>query len=149
MTFDPRTESNIATLHPVAQAAARQFMAAVTAAMTMEEVVVKIIAGTRTYAEQDALYAQGRTKRGPRVTNARGGYSNHNFGIAWDIGLFKGPQYLDDSPLYRTCGSIGRSLGLEWGGDWQSIDDEPHFQLKTGLTLVQMRGRIARGQSVV
>ena len=44
--------------------------------------------GTRTYAEQDALYAQGRTTGGKRVTNARGGYSNHNFGVAGDFGVF-------------------------------------------------------------
>ncbi len=65
-------------------------------------VVIKIISGTRTHMqEQDALYARRRTAPGPRVTNARGGYSNHNFGIAWDIGLFRGGKYLEDSPLYR------------------------------------------------
>ncbi|MEO8506247.1 MAG: hypothetical protein ABI593_01300 [Betaproteobacteria bacterium] len=38
---------------------------------------------------QDAPYRQGRLGNpGPRVTNARDGQSNHNFGIAWDIGIF-------------------------------------------------------------
>jgi len=144
MTFDARTEKNIATLLPPAQAAARRFMAAATAALAPHGIVVKIISGTRTYAEQDALYA----KR-PKVTNARGGYSNHNFGIAWDIGLFQGSRYLEESPHYRTCGRIGREQGLEWGGDWKSLVDEPHFQLRTGLTLAQMRQRVATGRAVI
>ena len=144
MTFDERTERNIATLHPKAQEKARQFMQAVLPIMPQRGVVARIISGTRSYAEQDALFA----KR-PQVTKARGGYSNHNFGIAWDIGLFREKDYLEDSPLYRECGEIGRSLGLEWGGDWKSFKDEPHFQVPTGLTMAQLRARVAAGQSVL
>lgn len=149
MKFDERTERNLATLHPRAEAAARTFMQAVIPLMARHGIEVKIISGTRSYAEQDALYAQGRTKPGARVTNARGGYSNHNFGIAWDIGLFRQGRYLGDSPHYRECGEAGRSLGLEWGGDWKSFRDEPHFQVKSGLTLAQMRIRVAAGASVI
>lgn len=54
--------------------------------------------GLRTYEEQNALYAQGRTAPGNKVTNAKGGFSNHNFGIAFDIGIFEGAKYLGDSP---------------------------------------------------
>jgi len=46
---------------------------------------LKLISGLRTYEEQDALYAQGRTAPGPKVTNAPGGHSNHNFGLAFDM----------------------------------------------------------------
>ena len=149
MTFDDRTEANIRTLLPKAQEAARQFMATVLPAMEKKGATVKIISGTRTYEEQDALYAKGRTKPGPRVTNARAGYSWHNFGIAWDIGIFRGREYLEESPLYRECGEIGRSLGLEWGGDWKSFPDELHFQLKTGLTLSEMRRRAQDGKEIL
>lgn len=149
MKFDERTERHLTTLHPRAEAAARSFMRAAIPLMARHGIDVKIISATRSYAEQDALYAQGRTKPGPRVTNARGGYSNHNFGIAWDIGLFHQGRYLGESPHYRECGEVGRSLGLEWGGDWKSFRDEPHFQMKTGLTLAQMRIRIAAGASVI
>jgi peptidoglycan LD-endopeptidase CwlK len=147
--FDERSEKNMATLHPKAERLARQFMDAVVPDMGGRGVVVKIISGTRTYEEQDALYAKGRSTPGPRVTNARGGFSNHNFGIAWDIGLFRGGRYLETSPLYRECGLIGKRLGLEWGGDWKSFPDEPHFQLRTGLTLAQMRIRMAAGVAIV
>ena len=148
MTFDSRSESNIATLVPKAQDAARQFLAAALAAMQPNGIIVRIISGTRTYAEQDALYAQGRSTSGPIVTNARGGFSNHNFGIAWDIGLFQNDRYLDESPYYRQLGPVGESLGLEWGGRWR-FEDDPHYQLKTGLTLAQLRDRVSQGIPIV
>jgi peptidoglycan L-alanyl-D-glutamate endopeptidase CwlK len=83
-----------------------------------------VLSGTRTYAEQDALFAKGG------VTKARGGFSNHNFGIAFDIGVFSGAKYLEESPLYKAVAVIGKGLGLSWGGDWKSFVDEPHYQLR-------------------
>jgi peptidoglycan L-alanyl-D-glutamate endopeptidase CwlK len=111
---------------------------------------VKYISGTRTYAEQDALYAKGRTAPGPIVTKARGGESNHNFGIAVDVGLFlPDGKYLGDTPFYRDIGKIVKGFPtLEWGGDWKFVD-EPHIQWRTGLTMAQMRERVAAKQSIV
>ena len=43
---------------------------------------IRIVQAYRTFAEQNELYAQGRTKPGPIVTNAKGGLSNHNYGLA-------------------------------------------------------------------
>ena len=143
-TFDERTERNIATLHPKAQELARKFMSLAVPAMRDHGLDIRIIGGSRTYAEQDALEAQR-----PRVTRAKGGYSLHNFGIAFDIGLFCGKTYLDESVHYAECGRIGQSVGLEWGGSWKSFQDEPHFQVPTGLTLAQMRERVAQGKSVL
>ena len=110
---------------------------------------LKIICGTRSYTEQNALYAQGRTRSGPKVTNAPAGYSLHNFGIAWDICLFNGPVPLWDSPLYAECAKIGKAQGLECGAFWKTFTDEPHYQVPTGLTLAQLRDRVAKGQAVV
>src|SRR3954452_13135889 len=82
--FDKRSESNIITLIPKAQAEARRFLK-ITKEANKD---VRIISGTRAYAEQDILYSQGRNGNpGPIVTKATGGQSNHNFGIAWDIGI--------------------------------------------------------------
>ena len=147
-TFDPRSERNLATLVPAAQAAARKFMAEATARMEEYGLAVRIIGGTRTYAEQNALYAQGRSAPGPVVTNARGGFSNHNFGIAWDIGLFEGTKYLEESRYYETCALIGLSQGLDCGAFWK-FEDGPHYQLNTGLNTTQLRNRIAKGLPVV
>lgn len=117
---------------------------------------IKIISGLRTYAEQDKLYAQGRSKPGKIVTNAKGGYSNHNFGIAFDIGVFEGNSYLGDSPKYKAVGLLGMELGLEWGGNWTSIVDEPHFQLRPawaqgmsgGQMLARFRERVKNDQPI-
>jgi peptidoglycan LD-endopeptidase CwlK len=123
---DDRSKRVIATLLPEVQPYARALIAKAAA----NGITIKAISGLRTYDEQNDLYAQGRTKPGKIVTNARGGYSNHNFGIAFDIGVFEGSRYLDDSPKYKPVGLLGMDLGLEWGGNWKTIQDEPHFQLR-------------------
>lgn len=138
MKLDPRTEKNLATLTPPTQAKAREFMELAIPAMRRSGFIIRIISGNRTYEEQDALYNQ-RTKNGGRVTKARGGYSNHNFGIAFDVGLFDSYGYLEESKQYDVCGKLGESIGLIWGGHWPSFVDKPHFQLNTGKTLAQLR----------
>ncbi|MBL8448821.1 MAG: M15 family metallopeptidase [Dechloromonas sp.] len=125
-TVDPRSEKTIATLLPEVQPIARALVHKAQAA----GITIRLISGLRTYEEQDALYAQGRSTPGPRVTNARAGYSNHNFGIAFDIGVFEGNKYLPDSPKYKAVGVLGADLGLEWGGNWKTIVDQPHYQLR-------------------
>jgi peptidoglycan LD-endopeptidase CwlK len=149
---DDRSEGNIATLLPEVQPIAR---ALVQKAASMG-IQIKVISGLRTYEDQDALYAKGRTVSGPKVTNARGGYSNHNFGIAFDIGVFSGSKYLSESPKYKAVGVLGMDLGLEWGGNWTSIVDQPHFQLRPAWAsdmtekemLADLRGRVSGGTAI-
>lgn len=148
-SFDPRSEGNIQTLLPKVQLAARNFLGRAKAAMATHGIDVKIISGTRTFAQQDDLYAQGRSKSGNVVTNARGGQSNHNFGVAWDVGLFQGSAYLDESPHYRELGQLGKSMGLEWGGDWASIQDEPHFQTDGDGDLATIVAKFEVGEAYV
>lgn len=125
---DIRSEKTIATLRPELAPYARALVERAAAA----NIDIKIIGGTRTFAEQNALFAIGRTTELHRrtVTNAKGGESNHNFGIAFDIGVFKSLDYLGESPLYDAVGVIGMDIGLEWGGQWVSFVDKPHFQLR-------------------
>lgn len=137
MAFDERSERLLNTLVPKAEQQARLFLQTVQG----QNIDARIISGMRTYAEQNALYAQGRTAPGRRVTNAPAGFSNHNFGLAWDIGVFDGADYLEESPLYAKAGRIGRGLGLEWGGDWRK-PDEPHFQCRTGKKLADLRALV-------
>lgn len=146
---DERSEKTIATLQPEVAPYARLLVSRAANA----GIEIKIIGGTRTYAEQDALFAQGRTKPGRRVTNAKGGESNHNFGIAFDIGVFKGKEYLDESTGYDVVGAIGMEIGLEWGGEWTTIVDKPHFQLRPTWAahssesemLAELRNRVKNG----
>jgi len=129
MTFDERSEIQLATLHHEAQKAARAFLGVAKVISAKVGCDVKIISGTRSYMEQEALYARGRTTPGKKITNAPAGHSNHNFGIAFDIGIFRGKEYCGEHPLYNELGTLGKSLGLEWGGDWKFVD-EPHYQMR-------------------
>ena len=94
----------------------------------------------RTVAEQDAFYAQGRTKPGIKVTNCKGStYSSmHQWGVAFDFYLIMDVDgdgktgddaYNDATGLFDKVGKLGQSIGLEWGGSWKSPVDKPHFQL--------------------
>jgi len=149
---DPRSEKAIATLLPEVQPIARALVQKAAA----NGITIKVLSGLRTYEEQDALYAKGRTAPGPKVTNARAGYSNHNFGIAFDIGVFEGTKYLGESPKYKAVGVLGMDLGLEWGGNWKTIIDQPHYQLRPEWAkdlserdmLADLRTRMDSGEAV-
>ena len=95
----------------------------------------------RTKAEQDALYAKGRTAPGKIVTNAKGSnYSSmHQWGVAFDFylkmdidgdGQISDDAYNNAKKAFNQVGALAKSIGLEWGGDWKSIKDLPHIQLK-------------------
>jgi len=95
---------------------------------------IRLVQGFRSIAEQDRLYAQGRTTPGNIVTKAKGGESFHNYGCALDFTFRK---HGNDAPknLWETLGTIGKQHGLEWGGDWKRFVDRPHFQLTLGYSL--------------
>jgi hypothetical protein len=137
--FEERSETNLATLRPKAQPHFRALLRALKTYALEKGLEVKIISANRTWAEQDALFAKGRTKPGPKVTNARGGQSNHNYQIAVDIGLFKDGKYLEESVHYSKLGPLGEALGLEWGGRWKDFQDTPHYQIKTGKKISVLR----------
>ena len=134
---DSRSEGNIATLLP----RVRPFARALIEKAANQGIIIKVTSGTRSYAEQDALFAKGRTTppigKSNIVTNARGGFSNHNFGLAFDVTIFTGstdPEKAKtpvfESPIYKAVGALGTELGLDWGGNWKTIVDEPHFELR-------------------
>lgn len=85
----------------------------------------------RSVAEQEALYAQGRTAAGNIITNARGtSYSSqHQWGIAFDFFKnVKGQEYSDNT-FFTKVANLAKSIGLAWGGDWTSPVDKPHLYL--------------------
>ena len=93
---------------------------------------VRITQGLRTFAEQDALY-----KQRPKVTNAKGGESIHNYGFAVDIVLIIDGKTAswdihkdwdnDGIADWDECVKIFAKHGWSWGGSWQSFKDFPHF----------------------
>jgi peptidoglycan L-alanyl-D-glutamate endopeptidase CwlK len=109
------------------------------------------LSGTRTYAEQNKLY-----KIRPKVTNAGPGQSNHNFGIALDVGLFKGAKYLTgatraEEKAYADFAAAVKAEvhDIEAGIDWVSFPDAPHYQLKTGRTLREVRQLFEQGANFI
>lgn len=102
----------------------------------------------RTIKEQDDLYSQGRTKKGSIVTNAKGGQSIHNYGLAFDIVILRD---LDNNGTFETAdftvneywkkiASFFKSKGFIWGGDFKSFKDAPHFELSKGLSWSYFKG---------
>jgi peptidoglycan L-alanyl-D-glutamate endopeptidase CwlK len=148
--IDPRSAKVISTLLLKVQPVFANLLIELKKRYQEKGLECKFISGTRTYEEQAAIYAQGRTAPGPKVSNARPGFSNHNFGIAVDAALFTPDgKYLGTSPHYRDIGPIVKDFPtLEWGGNWRFVD-EPHIQWQTGLTMAQMRERVAAGKSIV
>lgn len=122
---DDRSEKGIQTLLPPVRPLARELILLALG----KGIEIKVTSAHRSYEEQNALYEQGRSKPGNIVTNARGGYSSHNFGTAFDITIFRGATPIWESPDYQVVGRLGKSIGLSWGGDWSKPDD-PHFYLK-------------------
>ena len=119
---------DITLCHPRLQAIASEWVKA------CESAGLKVAIGEtyRTVAEQDALYAQGRTKPGNKVTNARGSSysSQHQWGIAFDFYRADGKgAYNEDGDFFGRAATIAKNLGLAWGGDWKSIVDKPHVYL--------------------
>ena len=102
---------------------------------------VRITQGLRSVDEQNRLYQQGRNGNpGPKVTNAKGGYSWHNFGLAWDIAFICGNSVNYDDWMIDIAAQASQGIsGIEWGGNWTGFVDRPHFQITSGKTLEQMR----------
>ena len=138
----------LSALHPVVKARATAFLAL----CQQSGLNVMVTQGLRTSEEQDALYAKGRTAppigRKHRVTMAKGGQSFHNFGLAFDFVVLDAvgkAEWSTAHPGWGAAGALGKSVGLEWGGDWTGFKDWPHFQYTGGLSLVQCRALFPEG----
>jgi len=133
-----KSAARLVGLHPVVRAATERLVELAHKA----GVPIVITQGYRSIAEQDALYAQGRTKPGKIVTNARGGYSNHNFGVAIDFAVLlpdgKNVSWTVDKNWMAVV-AFAKQLGFEWGGDWKSFVDTPHFEMIFGLSTANWR----------
>ena len=100
-----------------------------------------IITSTFRDAEsQAALYAQGRTTAGKKVTNAKAGQSFHNHRVAFDfVPIVNGKAQWNDKALFNRVGIIGEKIGLTWSGRWVKFPELAHFQLTNGLTLADFQ----------
>ena len=143
---DQKTLERINLLHPKVREEVLELYYAITHALT-GRCYCRFSYTLRTFAEQDAIYAQGRSKPGKIVSNARGGYSYHNYGLAIDIVLIKdnkeaiwdtkGDYDKDGKSDWQEVVTIFKQYGWEWGGDWRFVD-APHFQKTFGYSIKQL-----------
>lgn len=107
----------------------------------------------RTNKEQDELFAQGRTKKGSIITNAKGGKSVHNYGLAFDIvvlldkdknGTFETAVW--NGTHFNTVVKYFKNKGYEWGGDWK-FKDSPHFQM-LGCRWQDLKVKLDKGEII-
>lgn len=125
----------IEDLHPALQDTARQFLQEA----QLAGIDALITCTYRSWDEQADLYAQGRTKPGKIVTNAKPGHSKHNYRLpdgtpaseAFDVVPVRGGKAIwnAEDPAWQELGRIGEALGLEWAGRWKRMREYPHFQL--------------------
>ena len=97
----------------------------------------------RDLESQAALYAQGRTAPGKRVTNAKPGQSYHNWRVAFDVVPLRDGKAVwnttgADGKLWERIGQLGEAAGLEWAGRWKTFREYAHFQYTGGLSLAQL-----------
>jgi peptidoglycan L-alanyl-D-glutamate endopeptidase CwlK len=137
--MDQTTKKRIDQLHPSVRDEVAKIIQECDLALT-GKAKVRITQGLRSFSEQDDLYAYGRTKPGKKVTNAKGGQSIHNYGFAVDICLIIEGKIAswdtakdwdnDQISDWNECVKIFIKYGWEWGGDWKTFKDLPHFDKK-------------------
>lgn len=123
-------------LHPAVRKRVEAFLEAAKG----EGITLLVTSTYRDFAAQQALYDQGRTKPGNKVTNAKPGQSFHNFRCAVDVVPMRNgkPVWDDKDPVWQEVGRLGEAAGLEWAGRWRKFREYPHFQYTAGATLKQL-----------
>lgn len=113
----------------------------------------------RSNALQDKIFNER-----PKKTNARGGQSIHNYGLAFDIvmlydndgnGTFEEASYSqlkdfdkDSIADWKEVTDYFKSKGWECGADWKSIKDAPHFQMTFKHTWASLLRKIQIGEVI-
>jgi len=123
------SSSDLSSLNPYVALLARRFLDLTRA----NHLDVRIYTAFRSWEEQDQLFAQGRWLPGNVVTNARGGDSYHNWGLAFDAAPYENGIESNDTEKFIRMGHLGQQVGLQWGGTFKTLVDYPHFQYAFGL----------------
>ena len=168
--MDSISLERIKFMHPAVRAEVYEHFDYINKRILGKGVRLRLAYTYRSKEEQDALYAQGRTKLfdnyGKRlgiVTNARGGQSIHQYGLAFDIvllldrngdGTFEAASWdtkadfdKDGKADWMEVVQYLISKGWEWGGAWQFVDP-PHFQKTFGNTPAILAGKIKQGRTI-
>jgi peptidoglycan L-alanyl-D-glutamate endopeptidase CwlK len=153
--MDKVTIERIQKLHPKIRSEVASLIEKANSAIG-KQITIRVVQGLRTIAEQNALYAQGRTKPGPKVTNAPGGSSYHNYGLAFDFAFLVNGKEIswdvnkdwdgDKIADWLEVVQIFIKAGFTWGGNFKSIKDNPHFEKTFGFTPGQLLALVRDGK---
>ncbi|SHE67332.1 M15 family metallopeptidase [Chryseobacterium takakiae] len=141
--MDKVTLQRIEKLHPLVREEVQQIIKDCDEALS-GRAKVRITQGLRSFEEQEKLYAIGRITSGKKVTNAKAGQSIHNYGLAVDICMMIDGKTAswdtakdwdnDQVADWYECVKIFAKYGWDWGGNWKTFKDLPHFEKKEILT---------------
>lgn len=149
------TNSNkyINSLHPAIRQVVSKGIYYVNHELLIGNAKVYLVDGYRSEKQQQDKYDQSTKQGGQKVTNARAGESYHNYGLAFDVGLFvtddpgAGRKYITNSRVYLNddYDDDGNAdfrefmvyfrdrLGFRWGGQFKSFYDPSHFEVKVNI----------------
>ncbi|MFA5813639.1 MAG: RHS repeat-associated core domain-containing protein [Patescibacteria group bacterium] len=134
-TWDPVTDKRILMIDERLRGPAAQFINKVEADL---QIKLRVTQALRTIDEQNTLYASGRTVPGPVRTNAKGGESYHNYGLAFDVVPIEDNKSNYNTDKWEQIGVIGEGFSFEWGGRWKKFVDKPHFQMTFGKSPAEL-----------
>jgi len=139
---------DIKELHPIVSQKAQSLIDA----CKLRGVNLLITSTYRDNESQNDLYNKGRTKPGGIVTNAKGGFSFHQYRVAFDVvPLVNGKAIWNDNKLWDIVIDEGHKLDLTSGTDWTSFKEKPHFQYtgkeknySTALNFFRVGGKLEK-----
>jgi len=127
-TWDKHTNTRIGSLDSRLKAPAAAFINDVQKELGIK---LRVTSGFRDLKEQDDLYAKGG------VTQARGGQSYHNYGLAIDVCIITEAGQADFN-ITRAIANVGKKHGWDWGYDVVGTWDKPHFQNTFGKSVKEL-----------
>lgn len=149
--------ARVEALHPKVRTEAKALIEKAEAGLP-SYMAIRVVQGLRTFAEQKAIYDQGRSKPGKIVTNAAPGSSYHNYGLALDFAILydkdRNGTYetlswdtvkdedKDGISDWKEIAKVFLDAGWTWGGNFKSILDMPHVEKNFGnnwRTLLSLR----------
>jgi len=119
ITLGTRSLARLEGVHP-------DLVRIVKTAASISDLDFTVLEGLRTIERQKQLFAQKATK----TMNSR-----HITGHAVDLAPMLGGEVSWDWPLYNRLAKIVKAaaaterLPLQWGGDWRTFKDGPHWEL--------------------
>lgn len=148
--MDSISEQRLLQTHPLVQSKIHT----VATALAAQNIVIRVVRGLASWADQEKIWQQGRSTSGPIVTYAPPGHSMHEFGFAVDcepslngiVGPYK-PDGVAGSTRYLAMRAIAEAQGLVSGSRWSHPVDWPHLQLAgvPASPTDKMREDFARG----